>query len=271
MYRDVDTGHPVVGDWSCESHQMPKRMNNRLIEFEHFSSDEIRDIRRAFFALCTHIDHQIRVVIGTLREEGLLDNTIIMFLSDHGDMLGDHGLWAKRLFYDPSARVPMILVGVQDDERVGVRQVDNRLVGLQDVMPTLLDLAGVEAPLVDGVSMIGDERREALYGEYGVDAEATRMLHDGRFKLIYYAAGNRIQMFDLDEDPCEQHDLAGLSTHASRFEEMKKRLIAEMYDEDEKLIDGEQLIGLPEFDSTPDPHRGLSLQRGRHWPPPPVA
>ncbi len=55
-------------------------------------------IRRAFYALCTQIDHQMRLVIGTLREEMLLDNTIILFTSDHGDMLGNHGLWAKRTF-----------------------------------------------------------------------------------------------------------------------------------------------------------------------------
>ena len=65
-----------------------------------------RAARRAFYALCTHIDHQLRVVVGALREEGLLDNTIVCFTADHGDMLGNHGLWAKRLFYEPSANVP---------------------------------------------------------------------------------------------------------------------------------------------------------------------
>ncbi len=71
----------------------------------------IAQIRRAFYALCTHIDHQLRLVIGTLREEMILDNTIICFTSDHGDMLGNHGLWAKRLFYEDSANVPMLLMG----------------------------------------------------------------------------------------------------------------------------------------------------------------
>lgn len=269
MYRDVDTGAPVVGEWSCQSHQMPKRMNNRLIEFEHFSPTEVREIRRAFYALCTHIDHQIRVVIGTLREEGLLDNTVIMFLSDHGDMLGDHGLWAKRLFYESSARIPMILVGTADDERVGVRQTDDRLVALQDVMPTLLDLAGVDCPDVDGFSMIGPQRRETLYGEYGGGDETTRMLHDGRYKLIYYAAGNRRQLFDLREDPDEQRDLSGSSGHADVLSRLQARLLEELHGEDDSLVKDGELVGLPDFDSVPPPHRGLSLQRGRHWPPPP--
>ena len=88
----------------------------------HLKDAEIRRIRRAFYALCTHIDHQLRVVIGTLREEGLLDDTIILFTSDHGDMLGNHGLWAKRLYYERSANVPMILVGGSDETRAAPRR-----------------------------------------------------------------------------------------------------------------------------------------------------
>ncbi len=76
-------------------------------------------MRRAFYAQCTHIDHQLRVVLGTLREEMMLDNTIILFTSDHGDMLGNHGLWAKRTMYEWSNNVPMILVGARDDRTGG--------------------------------------------------------------------------------------------------------------------------------------------------------
>jgi len=60
----------------------------------------------------------LRVVLGTLREQELLDNTVLLFTSDHGDMLGKHGLWAKKLYYDESARVPMILVGAADGEEI---------------------------------------------------------------------------------------------------------------------------------------------------------
>jgi arylsulfatase A-like enzyme len=101
------------------------------------------DVRRAFYAQCTHIDHQLRLVTGTLREDEILDDTIILFTSDHGDLPGDDGLHAKRYMYEWSARVPMVLVGARGDERVGHHAVDDRVVGLQDVMPTLLDLAGI--------------------------------------------------------------------------------------------------------------------------------
>jgi arylsulfatase A-like enzyme len=269
IYRHLEIDEPFTGEWSSEPHVMPARMNNRLIDSD-FSPRTILDIRRAFYALCTHIDHQIRVVIGTLREEGLLDNTVIMFLADHGDMLGNHGLWAKRLFYEDSARVPMLLIGAKSDERVGIRREDDRLVGLQDVTPTLLDLAGIEIPpSCDGLSMVGEQRRTTFYGEYGESQEATRMIHDGRFKLVYYAAGNRLQLFDLEADPRELRDLAAVEELSTTRARLTRALVQELYGDDLQWLAGEQLVGLPDFAGPPPPDRSLSLQRGRHWPIPP--
>ena len=133
-------------------HSCSKRFAARAA---HMGPRQIQEALQGFYALCTHIDHQLRVVIGTLREEDLLDNTAICFTSDHGDMLGRHGMWAKRLFYEPSANIPLILVGPEGDRRVGHHCVDDRLVGWQDIMPTLLDLAGIAVPeSVEGVSMV---------------------------------------------------------------------------------------------------------------------
>ncbi len=270
LYRDVDPGQPVMGDWPRDPDTMPCRMNNRLIDSERYSGDFIRGARRAFYALCTHIDHQLRVVIGTLREEGLLDDTIVMFLADHGDMLGDHGLWAKRLFYEGSACVPMLLVGRAGDERVGYGRTDDRLVGLADVMPTLLELAGLPVPqTVDGLSMVGPQRRTFLYGEYGEGAEATRMVHDGRFKLIYYAAGNRLQLFDLEEDPRELSDLAASPDHAEVAGRLVKLLVEQLYGSDLSWVEQGRLVGLAADAQPQPPDRTLSLQRGSHWPVPP--
>jgi len=271
LYRDVDPGAPLESTWPRERDAMPCRMNNRLIESDHYDAAFIRAARRAFYALCTHIDHQLRVVLGTLREEGQLDNTVIMFLADHGDMLGDHGLWAKRLFYEGSACVPMLLVGCAGDRRLRAGHVDNRLVGLQDVMPTLLELAGLSVPSsVDGRSMVGDTKREILYGEYGESSEATRMLHDGRYKLIYYAAGNRFQLFDLQSDPYELADLVDVAAHHETQRRLTRQLQAELYGDDLAWIRDDAFVGLEETaDETVEPDRTLSLQRGRHWPVPP--
>jgi arylsulfatase len=247
LYRDVDPRLPVVGEWAAEMESLPYTLRAVQAKWGPFTQQQIRGIHRAFFALCTHIDHQLRLVIGTLREEQLLDNTVILFTADHGDMLGNHGLWAKRLFYEQAANVPMILVGAAGDPRVGHHRVDERLVGWQDVMPTLLDLAGIEIPAsVDGLSMIGAERRAYLYGECGEDAMATRMIRERRHKLIYYPVGNYTQLFDLETDPEERHNLAGLPDYAEAEERLTRLLIDEFYGGDEAWLDNGALIGLPD-------------------------
>ncbi len=119
MYRDVEIDTPLTDDWA-ETQDLPFAVSSKRARGEKYSPAQIAAIRRAFYALCTHIDHQLRLVIGTLREEMLLDNTIILFTSDHGDMLGDHGLWAKSLFYQGSVNVPMILLGRPCDTDIGV-------------------------------------------------------------------------------------------------------------------------------------------------------
>ncbi|MCB0106752.1 MAG: sulfatase-like hydrolase/transferase, partial [Caldilineaceae bacterium] len=216
-------------------------------------------------------DHQLRVVIGTLREEALLDNTIILFTSDHGDMLGNQGLWAKRLFYENSANIPLLLVGVNGDERVGHHRVDDRLVGWRDIMPTLLDLAGIPIPeTVEGLSMVGNEQREWCYCEIDEGVHATRMIRDGRYKLIYYATGNVRQLFDMQEDPQELVNLANDADHAAVLERLTGHLVSQLYNEDQAWVQDGALVGLPAREFTPGPNKGLTSQRGAHWPQPPA-
>ncbi|MEK6238592.1 MAG: sulfatase-like hydrolase/transferase [Planctomycetales bacterium] len=271
MYRDLDPGAPEWGNWATEDPEPPFALQAVRAKWGAMNEHQIQQARRAFYALCTHIDHQIRIVIGTLREEGLLDDTVILFTADHGDMLGTHGLWAKRLFLEDSACVPMILTGTRDDSRFQPGRVDRRLVGLQDVAPTLLDLAGVPIPdSMQGGSMLSEQPRSQLYGEYGENAEATRMMHDGRHKLIYYPTGNRMQLFDLENDPREMNDLSESPDHAEIKSRLTGMLVEELYGWDEPCVQDGELIGLPSQSHEPQANRDLLLQRGRHWPPPPI-
>lgn len=268
MYRRTDLRQPASGSW-CEG-ELPYLLQAVRTRAAHIGAAETRAATRAFYALCTHIDHQLRVVVGTLREEGLLDDTAICFTSDHGDMLGRHGMWAKRLFYEPSSNVPMILVGAAGDGRVGHHRVEDRLVGWQDVMPTLLDLAGIEAPdSVEGLSMLGKRQREWLYGEVGEGDHATRMVRKGRFKLIYYPAGNVGQLFDVDSDPLETRNLVLSEDHRDVLDELTGILVSQLYGGDEEWAHEGTLVGRPQRRFRPGPNRGLSSQRGHHWPPPP--
>lgn len=227
-------------------------------------------MRRAFYALCTHIDHQIRVVLGTLREENLLDDTAILLTADHGDMLGNHGLFAKRLFLEPSARVPMIVVppgGGMAESRGSQR---GELFGLADVMPTLLEFAEIPVPQsCDGISMNGSQGRSFLYGECMEDAKATRMIREGTLKLIWYPAGNQVHLFDLEKDPGEVCNLAQDSGYSDQRRHLEQKLVSQLYGPDLKWTRDGKLTGfdapaLPRLDN-----RGLSGQRGVHYPTPP--
>ena len=138
-------------------------------------------------------------------------------------------------------------------------------------MPTLLDLAGIDIPdTVDGISMVRDQQRPILYGEVGENHSATRMVHDGRFKLIYYPVGNCTQLFDLQEDPTELHNLSDSAEYIDVRQRLTVQLIDEMYGVDEAWIEDGTLVGLPAENHVALPNRGLSGQRGLHWPPPPL-
>jgi arylsulfatase len=270
MYRHMVVNMPHTGYWAQEPEHLPYKLRQNYQMGMSMSDYAISDARRAHYALCTHIDHQIRRVIGTLREEGELDNTIIMFTSDHGDMLGNHGLWAKRCFLESSARVPMILTGTTLGDRIERGSVSTQLVGLQDVMPTLLDACGIEAPeSVEGRSMLAAGKREYLYGEEGEDHSATRMIHDGRYKLIYYAVGNKFQLFDVEKDPEELNDLFDSSSIREKRIELEQELISRLHGSDSGWIADGRLTGLPDREYPLVPKPGLAGQRGTHWPPPP--
>jgi len=285
MYRDVDIPEPLLGDWS--DRELDKLDNaihheqlNMLDSGRDFSPAQARDIRRAFYAHCTHIDHQLRVVLGTLRQEGLMSNTIIAFTADHGDMLGNHRLWAKHWMYEDSARVPMIVMGTRqqsDDGTVGHHRVDERLVGWSDMMPTLLGLAGITPPdHCDGRSMFGDEEHDHLYGVWGAaggaeGAAVTRMIRDPCYKLIYYPKGNLIQLFDMVDDPGETRDLGQDPAHAETRQRLEALLIDKLQGDELDWVSDGNLVGNPDAPRRERrPNRNLSGQRGTHMPPPRV-
>ncbi|SFB83693.1 Arylsulfatase A [Polaromonas sp. OV174] len=271
LYERAAIDLPLGASWAGED--VPHALQTiRDHWYTRYADDELQAIRRAFYALCTHIDHQLRVLIGTLREEQLLEDTVILVCSDHGDMLGDFGLWAKRLFYEGAANIPMLLVGPSRDARIGVNRVDDRLVGLQDVMPSLLDLAGLPVPAsVEGISIVGNQRREVLYGECKENALATRMAHDGRHKLIWYPAGNVLQLFDLETDPGEACNLIGHPDRVAVEQRLTRSLMDKLWGGDLDWVKDGRLVGMPRPAASPGKgDRHFGGQRGQHYPQPPL-
>jgi len=263
MYDEPSMPLPVLGDWEKE-HPIYQALQELA---EEYSERDIRRALRAFYAQCTHIDYQIRLLIGTLRECNLLDDTIIVFTSDHGDMLFNHGMVAKRLFYEQAAHVPLIFSGKPLQKRRG--EINDKLVCLEDIMPTLLTLCDIPVPAtVEGIDALSKAKREYLYGECGEGEKATRMIRKGSYKLIYYPWGNHMQLFNLQEDPKELHDCVHDGESLPILKELEQLLIANLHGSDFDWLKDGDLIGFGEKAFSPKPHYGLYNQRGLHWPPP---
>jgi arylsulfatase A-like enzyme len=265
LYRHVGVDEPFVGEWARNFDELPYALKHHADKFsaQRFSDIEMRLAREAFYAQCTYIDHQMRLVLGTLREEGLMDDTIIMLTGDHGEMLGNHNLWAKPPMFEWSVRVPMILVPTAEYARVGHHRVDDRFVELRDVMPTLLDLCDITIPeTVEGISLVTSEKRDHVYSEHYEDERAMRMIRTDRWKLIWYPVGNRFHLFDLKHDPLEMVDLSGAAEQGDELANLKSLMLQHLYGTDMKWVEGEELAGEPDRGFERRPNRSLTAQRG---------
>jgi arylsulfatase A-like enzyme len=264
LYRDIDINPPASGNWSADPEQLPYPLLVRNASvLTNALPHEKTLARRAFYASLTHIDHQIRLLVGFLHEEGLLRNTIVVFTSDHGHMIGEHGLWCMMPFFEMSAKIPLMIIPPTGDKRFSPGAVDGRLAEFGDIMPTLLDMCGLPIPeTVDGMSLWSDASREHLYGEHFEGEMAMRMLRSGRFKLLYYATGNHFQLFDIETDPQETTDLAPDPAYAGEVARLNGLLIEHLYGDDLAWIKDGELVGLPEKPAPSKENRTFSNQRG---------
>lgn len=260
-YAEIDM--PEAGDDWLTDETIYRLLKEQA---EPYTDKEIRRARKAFYALCTHIDYQIRNLIGTLRESNQLKNTVIVFLSDHGDTLFDHGICGKRTFFRGSCNIPLILSGEPVKEWRG--QVSSQIACLEDVMPTVLSLCGVPVPnTVEGIDLL-HQNRQMLYGEIGEGRKATRMATDGRYKLIYYPCGNVFQLFDTELDVNEHHNLYGKPELTQVQDKLMAYLIGHLHGGDMTWIRNGVLVGVEAGSYEPEPDYELYNQRGLHWPAP---
>jgi choline-sulfatase len=175
---------------------------------------QVRTARHAYFAAISYVDERVGELLAALRDAGLDDETIVVFTADHGEMLGERGLWFKMSFFEPSARVPLI---VSAPGRFRARRVGEP-VSLVDLAPTLLELAadpraeGLEpdgtslAPLLDGRAAGGPAAVVAEYLAEGVRSPAL-MIRRGRHNFVS-CPGDPDQLYDLLDDPLELVNLA---------------------------------------------------------------
>lgn len=243
MYKNKDLRPPVTGDWDDTALlEKTGRIFNNITG--PIDPDLIREQMIGYYACITHVDHQIGRILMALTEYKLMDNTIILFTSDHGEMLSDHGLDRKSVPYQGSVRIPMIISGPEALlGRQGV--VDDSLVELRDVMPTTLDIAGAPIPAtLDGKSMLHGLDREWLHGEHVYEPfkKSHQFIVTKTDKYIWFSQTGEEQYFDLVKDPGETHNAIADPQYAQRIAELRGHLIQELAGCEEGYSDGEKLI-----------------------------
>jgi arylsulfatase len=246
----VGADEPAVGDWAQEppvgehDHGRGMAVDSPRVRL---CGEELRRCRAGYYGLINHIDDQIRRVLNPVTGP---DNTICLFTSDHGEMLGDHHLFRKSQPYEGAARVPLLwrYRGAPAGEDFAAGSVVDVPVCLEDIMPTCLELAGVEIPSsVEGRSLVPLLRgriddgwpRPFVHGEY---ANLGHYLTDGRMKYIWFSGDGREQLFDLVADPKELRDLSASPQHAAALEQWRQRLVEHLRDRPEGFTDGTRLV-----------------------------
>ncbi len=230
LYRDSEIDLPEVGP-------IPQnRMDPHSARIhEHYSIGEatvteeiLRRTRHGYYASISYIDDKVAQLMETLDRAGLAEDTLVIFTSDHGDMMGERGLHYKKTFFEWSARVPLL---VHAPTRYQARRVAAP-VSLVDLLATLQELSGGPAEEIletDGRSLVGHlEGRApppaAIAGEFLAEGvfEPTFMLRDERFKLFYSEIDPPL-LFDLEADPLELEDLAGSQAHREKLAELTEQ------------------------------------------------
>jgi choline-sulfatase len=200
--------------------------------------DAIRTAIRAYYGLVTFIDDMIGRILAAAEASGGLENTLVIYTSDHGEMLGAHGLWKKSTMYEESVGVPLIMAG----PGVPAGQVCHTNVSLIDIFPTVVQASGASLLEVDaslpGQSLLdianSPSQDRAVFAEYhdGWSEHAMFMIRDAQHKYIHYAH-DRPQLFDLLADPWETQDLAGDPAAQPDLDRLRARL--------ESLIDPDEI------------------------------
>ncbi len=215
-YRDEDIDMPRNGAAAQDPHS--RRVRHVIgLEGTHVTAAQVRAARRAYYGSVSYVDDQFGMLMQTLREAALAENTVVLVLADHGDMLGERGLWYKMSFFEPACRIPLI---VHAPGRFAPGRVRG-CASLVDILPTLMELAQprVQPPYiapVAGTSLVpalqgqqGQQARGEVLGEYLAEGAIAPivMIRRGTHKFIHCSV-DPDQLFDLQDDPAELSNLA---------------------------------------------------------------
>ena len=220
LYEGVDIPLPRTG-LAAEPHPHTKRlMHVSDMANATITDDDTRRARRAYYGNISYVDEWTGRLLATLDALQLRNDTVVMLVADHGDLLGEHGLWYKMSFFEDAVRIPLV---VHAPQRFAAKRIAAP-VSLVDVLPTLADIAGAPAPVqpLAGHSLLplltgaDDGLAREVVGEYMAEGSIAPivMLRRGEWKFIH-SPGDPDQLFHLPTDPNEVNNLAAHPAHAA--------------------------------------------------------
>ncbi|MFI3212767.1 MAG: sulfatase-like hydrolase/transferase [Eubacteriales bacterium] len=196
------------------------------------TEEEKRKIREAYYTAITLVDESVGKIIEHLRERGQLDNTLVIFTSDHGEMLQDKGYYSKELPYEGSAHIPMI---VRYPEKFAAGEERTEFVDLTDIMPTCLDIAGIEYPQT-GYKMYGasvldakpaNKNREYVMSATGyLNDKRLAMCRTHEYKYVYRYIRGTEEMYDMINDKEELHNCIHEMRDTEVYRDLRNRVLA---------------------------------------------
>jgi arylsulfatase A-like enzyme len=245
---------------------LEKNLSTGNCSSANYPRDEksLRQLRATYYGLMTELDDNVGRIVASLKETGQYDHTVIVFVSDHGDQLGDHGLLGKGSYFDPSFHIPLIMRLPDDDTFIKNGRIIDAFTENVDILPTLLDLFGGEIPRqCDGTSLLPFFKSESVkewrnevhwevdfgyFDEYpGVlpDKElglryeecTFNVIRDGRYKYIHFAAMPPL-FFDIKNDPDERYNLADDPNFTGLMFEYARKMLSWRIVNDERTLTG---------------------------------
>lgn len=281
MYKDKKLEPPHVGNWEDD-----ELWKNSPVSYDSIVAPKdpelIRQMQVGYYACITHLDHQIGRLILALQEQGLYYNTVILFVSDHGDQLGDHHYFRKSLPYQGSVNVPFFISGNASLTGLVPHSVCHNVVELRDVMPTILDIAQASIPdTVDGKSVLpliqsessrykkdaprsevgkhASDFREYLHGEHAYGDLSNHYIVTEDEKYCWFVKTGEEQYFDLRKDPQEKKNRIHSPKYQAKIARMREWLMQELKDRPEGFVEGQKLIVGKEY-----PHY-MPLPKKEKW------
>ncbi len=244
-YEGVELPAPATFSaeaWEAQPEFIRKSLNGDGARARLENPDRLQGDLRTFYRTVTRADAAVGAILGEIERLGLSDNTVVIFSSDHGSLLGDHGLTGKWLMYENSIRVPLILFDPRLDPQKGRGRRDEIALNI-DLAPTMLALAGVPIPesmqgrdLMQVVRQEPVEWRSHFYYEHSYDTNPPRSpiaksegIRTQRWKFIRYPETEPVyeQLFDLEADPLERDNLAPRAEHVAKLAELRSLCDAE--------------------------------------------